>query len=250
MTTITTQPAIISRADTAQTSRLARLTGSLLILEGWLIFAPMAILGPTINWPASLSEPANVMLPLLNAQLMPARIGYFVYLIFSVLFFPVALLATRVVSQSDTFNPLLKIAAGFAALSTLARCIGIIRWLVAMPALAAIYVDPSITPATREAISVAYTTLNGFGGSIGEVLGVDLFAALWLALLSITILRQTVLPRWVGGFGVVAAALLLGATIEMFGIDIGALIIATTSGIQLWFIAAGIVILRRGSKGE
>ncbi|GAB4200315.1 MAG: hypothetical protein OHK0022_21290 [Roseiflexaceae bacterium] len=244
---MTTAPIAITGnpASAPAARRMAQLTGGLLVLEGLLIFAPMVILGGSINWPASLSEPAEVMLPLLHAQLGPARAGYFIYLIYSILFFPVALLTARAVAGNGGDGPLLRLAVGFAALSTLARCLGIIRWLVAMPALAALYVDPAATPEVREAVRVAYTALNAYGGSVGEVLGVNMFAALWLGLLSAAILRGGGLPRWLGLFGIAAALSLLAAAVEVFGIDIGALIIATTTGIQLWFLAAGITILRR-----
>ncbi|NJN18982.1 MAG: DUF4386 domain-containing protein [Oscillochloris sp.] len=223
---------------------LARIAGVLLIVEALLIFVPIIILGNAINWPASLSEPAEVMLPLLHDQLAASRLGYFVYLIYSVLFFPVALLTSRLAGRGEN-STLLQIGIGFAAVSTLARSLGIIRWLVPMPVLAAAYVDPSSSEAAQAGIVAAFTALNAYGGAIGEILGVNLFAALWLITVSLTILRNGVLPRWVGGFGLIAATMLFSAGIEMFGIDIGALISVTTSAIQLWFLAAGITLLRR-----
>jgi hypothetical protein len=222
-----------------------RIAGILLIFEALLLFVPVIILGSAINWPASLSEPAQVVLPLINEQLVATRLGYTIYLLYSVLFFPLALLTTHALVRGERLGGLLQVAVGFAALSTLARSLGIIRWLVAMPALATAYVDPTATSSSRETIELIYTTLNAYGGSIGEVLGVNLFAALWLILLSLVGLRNAYLPRWLGIGGLLAAAGLFGGAIEMFGIDIGALITITTSGIQLWFLAAGIYLLRR-----
>ncbi len=221
-----------------------RSAGLLLLIEALLLFAPMAILGSAINWPASLSEPASVVLPAIFAEAGAVRLGYTIYLLYSVLFWPLAYLTARVVAGGGELGPLLRIAVGFAALSTLARCLGIIRWLVVMPALATMYVDPSLGVQTREMITVVYDALNLYGGSIGEVLGVNLFAALWLVLVAVAILRSTALPRWLGLFGLVAAGMLFAAMIEMFGVDIGGLITVTTAGIQLWFLAAGVVLLR------
>ncbi|GAB4112358.1 MAG: hypothetical protein Fur005_45600 [Roseiflexaceae bacterium] len=229
---------------------LTFVTAIILLLEGLLLFVPMAILGQAINWPASLDLPAAEMLPLLQAQLEPTRLGYAVYLIYSILFFPLALLVNRLIAERQAeaggqSGVLLQIGLGFAALSTLARSIGIIRWLVAMPVLARLYTDPNATAANQAGIAAAFEALNAFGGSIGEVLGVNLFAGVWLLLTSITILRTGALPRWLGIFGLLAAASLFVATIEIFGVNIGALIIVSTSGIQLWFLAAGAVLLRR-----
>jgi hypothetical protein len=235
----------INTTNTGNTRLFNRFAGIALILEGLLLFVPVIILGGAINWPASLSEPANVVLPLIHEQLGATRIGYTFYMLYSLLFFPIALLTTRALAKEGQMGPALQIALGFATLSTLARCIGIIRWLVAMPALAATYVDPAASATTREAINVAYTALNAFGGSIGEVLGVNLLAAIWLIITSIVVLRSGSAPRWLAIFGLIAAAALVGAAIEMFGIDIGALIAVTTTGIQLWFLAVGIYLLRK-----
>ena len=42
-----------------------RTTGLLLILESVLLFVPIIVLGKAIDWPASLNQPANIVLPLL-----------------------------------------------------------------------------------------------------------------------------------------------------------------------------------------
>lgn len=231
------------------TPTLARVAGLLLMLQSLLIFVPMAILGGAINWPASLSEPAAVMLPLIQAQAGAVRIGYLSYLAFSILFWPVALLAARAVAGSETLTPLLRLALGFGIASAVARTLGIIRWLVAMPVLAAAYNDPATPAATRATIEIVYKTLNDYAGSIGEVLGVSLFAALWLICLAVAILRTGALPRWIGLFGLVAAAALLGGLVELFGVDLGALITVTTGVFQLWMLAAGLTLLiRRGAS--
>ena len=64
-----------------------------------------------------------------------------------------------------------------------------------MPALATLYIDPTISTGTRESIAVVYLALNDYAGSVGEVLGVSLFAGLWLAIVSLRILQTRVLPR-------------------------------------------------------
>lgn len=219
----------------------------LLLGEAFLIFAPMAILGPAINWPASLGEPAQVMLPLIYAQAGAVQLGYFIYLLYSILFWPVALLTVRVVAGSDSFNPALRLAAGFGIASTVLRTLGIIRWLFPMPVLAALYVDPATSAQTQETIAIVYHMLNNYAGFIGEVLGVGFFAAMWLTLVSAVMLRQGQLPRWLGWFGLVAALGLFSSILEMFGVDLGAFITVTVSLLHFWFMAAGGVLLFRKS---
>lgn len=224
---------------------LYRTAGWVLILEGLLMFVPVAILGRAINWPQSLSEPAAVVLPLLIQKAVEVRLGYVIYLIYSILFWLVALLAIRVVSNGESESIWLRLATGFGIASTIARCLGIIRWLVAMPALATLYMNPATSPQTREAIAVVYRVLNDYAGSIGEVLGVSLFAAFWLAIVALTILHTNVLPRWIGFLGLFSATLLAVQLAELFGVDLGAFISVSVISLQLWFLITGTVILLR-----
>jgi Domain of unknown function (DUF4386) len=221
------------------------IAGWLLILESLLMFVPIAILGQAINWPQSLSEPAAVVLPLLTQKAGEVRLGYFIYLVYSILFWLVAVLTIRVVSHGESESIWLRLATGFGIASTIARCLGIIRWLVAMPALATLYINPATSTQTREAIAVVYRVLNDYAGAIGEVLGVSLFAALWLAIVSLTILRTHVLPHWLGFLGLFSATLLVVQLAELFGVDLGAFISVSVGVLQLWFLLTGIVILLR-----
>ncbi len=223
---------------------LYQTTGLVLIVESLLLFVPFFILGAAINWPASLGEPATVMLPLLIQKAGAVKIGYFIYLIYSLLFWVVALLTARVISNGETNSVWLKIATGFGIASTVCRSLGIIRWLVPMPALAALYTDPSTSVQTQEAIAVVYETLNDFAGSVGEVLGVSLFTVLWLTIISIYLLRSKTLPHWLGLFGLIAALFLATQLIELFGVDLGAFISVSVATLQLWFLVMGVMLLR------
>lgn len=224
---------------------LWRTAGWMLILESLLMFVPIAILGHAINWPQSLGETAAVVLPLLTQKATEVRLGYFIYLVYSILFWLVALFTIRVVSNGKSESIWLRLAKGFGIASTIARCLGIIRWLVAMPALATLYINPATSTQTREAIAVVYRVLNDYAGAIGEVLGVSLFAALWLAIVSLNILHTNVLPRWIGFLGLFSATLLAVQLAELFGVDLGAFISVSVSFLQLWLLIAGIAILLR-----
>lgn len=221
----------------------SRLDGALVLLESVLIFVPLLVLGSAINWPASLGDPAGVVLPLLRQNEAAVRLGYGVYLLYSVLFWPVA----RILSRAAAGNSIaLSTATGFAAISTLARAIGIVRWLSAMPLLAAAYVDPATSEAARANIDLLYRALNAFGGTIGEALGVSLFAALWLALTSAHALHAATWPRWLSLSGLIAALVLALPLLELSGIDLGPIVSISTTAIQLWLMAAGAWLLRRG----
>lgn len=225
-------------------------TGWVLILESILAFVPVVILGSSINWPQSLGNPPDVMLPLIQQQAVAVRMGYLAYLAYSILFWVVALLVAQVLSNGQTESAWLRVATGFGLASMIARCLGIIRWLVAMPALAVVYGDAATSAPTREAIAVVYRVLNDYAGSVGEVLGVSLFTALWLAIVSLHILQTGALPRWLGFFGLVSATLLVVQLVELFGVDLGAFISVSVTVLQLWFLAVGITLVRQRSLGN
>ncbi len=243
-----TTTASLNTASPTEGKTLARATAALLFLETLLMIAPIVILGAAINWPASLDEPASVVLPLIVAQSGAVRLGYFLYLLYSVLFWPAALLVVRSVAGRGTPGLLLQQAAGFGAASAALRTLGIIRWLFPMPLLGQAYVGAT-SDQTRATIELIYTTLNAYAGSIGEVLGVSLFAGLWMLLVSAAILRSGRLPRWLGGFGLLVALGLFSTSLELFGIDLGPFISVTVTLLHVWFLTlAGVLLGRRSSS--
>jgi hypothetical protein len=80
---------------------LYTIAGWLLIAESLLIFVPLSVLGSAINWPKSLSDPADKILPLLVEHASAVRFGYLVYLVYSILFWAIASLTIWVLSNSD-----------------------------------------------------------------------------------------------------------------------------------------------------
>ena len=93
------------------------------------------------------------------------------------------------------------------AASVLLSLIGFLRWVFVVPALARSWTSGS--PTTRAAVEAAWTAQHQFGGALlGEHLG-QLLAIAWSVAVSVLALRNRVLPRWIGGTGLVASALYL-----------------------------------------
>jgi hypothetical protein len=243
--TTTTYPISVDLSTRNGATSLRRAAIVLLIVEFFLIFPPLIILGATINWPTSLDEPASINLPLILAQYPGMMTGYSIYLVYSLLFWPVAYLTGRVIVGDDIENTLFRLASGFAALSALARALGIVRWLFAMPVLAQLYTAPAATPELQASISVVYEMLNSYAGGVGELLGVSLFAVIWLVLISILIIRQANWPNWLGYFGFVAAASLFLNLLETIGIDMGPMITISVTLLHFWLLATAIVFFRK-----
>jgi Domain of unknown function (DUF4386) len=215
--------------------------GILLIIQALLIFAPLSILGASIDWPSSLDFPASQILPLIHSKAMEVRIGYFVYLIYSVLFFFSATALANQLQKTST-NQSLELAKNSAGLSSLARVIGIIRWLVPFPLLASAYVSTNDT-SLKLAQEAIYTVFNSYGGAIGELLGVTLFASIWTIVVSLEFLKQKQLPSILGYFGLLAALSSLALLLEIFGILIPVSLSQTL--FHLWLLAVGVYFLRR-----
>ena len=223
-------------------------TGILSILQGLLIFVPTFVLGAAINWPDSLDYPASQLLPELIEQEGAVRFGYIAYLIYSILFVFSMFMLTKL-SSGKAMAAMFGIIMAFAIASTTARSIGIVRWLVPMPQLAESW-GSAATDQERYAISVTYDSLNLFGGTVGEVLGVSIFAALSLLAISIAFLRDG-LPKWIGIFGLISVAALLATTTELMGFEPDTfVIIFGTTAIQLWFLAVGLWLLVKAASSK
>lgn len=241
MTTTQHQPEALA---TDRTRNLRRTAGVMLILEGLLIYAPLVILGSAIGWPASLNEPASVNLPLMVSERPLVLLGYSIYLLYSALFWPVSYLTAQAVSRGARGEAagLASLASGFGIGSAVLRVLGIVRWLVPMQLLADLWVAPGTTEGTRETLSLLYETLNAYAGSVGELLGVGLFAAFWAGLVTAAIFRTGALPRWLGAFGVATTVLLALPLLEIV-VDTGPLVTVSGATFSLWLIVTGGVLV-------
>jgi len=217
------------------------------IVQGLILFIPLIVLGAAINWPESLGDPASVALPRLLENESAVRTGYVFYLIYSIIFLiSISFLTELVLGKNNQL--LIKLIIGFAIASVLARSIGIIRWLVPMYDLANLW---KITEDQNQknSISVVFEALNSYGGTIGEVLGVSIFAALSIFFLAVGNYKNKSLPSWFSVFGLVAAIGLILTSLEIVGFDPGDVVITLgTTIVQLWFLFTGFWLVRQSRK--
>lgn len=224
-------------------SSIHRSAGYLAIFHALLFFVPLGVLGAAIGWPANLDLPASHNLPLMLTQAASIKLGYSVYLLYSLLFFPVMLLISRAISGQDELPLLLKLAVGFALLSTLARCLGIVRWLTVMPVLASQY--QAADPAGQSHISTVYTAFNAYAGGVGEILGVFLLAATSVAFLAAALWAKVGMPRWLAAMAWATALGLFFLALELFGLNLSAFIAPFSILYMVWMVCLGIYLIRR-----
>ena len=220
----------------------SRALGVVLIFEALLSFAPVAILGAAIGWPASLRNPAAQQLGAIAAHADAVAWGYGVYLLYSVLIAPVmVLLAGRVFGGFH--RPVAVCVAVFAGLSALARSIGILRWLTVMPELAAAHAKADATG--RAMLELVFNAVHSYGGGIGEILGVGLFMALAVGTLSVAAWRDASMPKWLAGLGLLSSALLASMLLPPLHVQVNVPVAMVVTVLTLWMAAAGVWALRR-----
>jgi Domain of unknown function (DUF4386) len=228
-----------SRQNTERvfTTKNAMWIGLFLVFTSILSFAPMLILGPAIGWPASLRNPAADQLAAIARSPQAVALGYGVYLLYSVLVLPVMVLITRRIYGG--FNGVgAMVVVAFAAISVLARCIGILRWLTVMPELAQQHAKAD--GVQRSAIELVFQAITVWGGGIGELLGVSLFMALSVGTAMVGAWQHRSLPRWLVALGVLSAALLSAMLLPALGIAVKVPVAVAVSVLTVWMLATGI----------
>jgi hypothetical protein len=233
------------KVNTMEKYKIRRTAGVLLLIQSLLIFVPMGIMGPVTGWPATVGDPGVKMLPVVAEHLGIVRLGYSMYLAYSILFLVTSNYALAAFSSAKdaVANPVTRVAMGAAAISTLARCIGIIRWLTAFPLLAGLYASAS--PESKIAIAREFDFMNAFAGGIGEIFGVGVFAAIWVFCFCFT----SHLPKAFKVIGYFVGIIQMLAFIELLGIDLGPFASISGTAFHLWMLALAIHTLITNKKG-
>jgi hypothetical protein len=173
----------------AAQTRHDRATLVALVLAQVLLFIiPLVVLGRAIGWPASLGLPPAQALPLIAANATAVQIGYWGYLVTAAAMVPLVLALRRFALSNGIDGLLVDAMTAFGVAAAVLKTLGIVRWLIAMPALAAAHAG-SADPVMKAAIEVSYLALNGYAGSVGELLGVQLVSGLWLLALGPILIR-------------------------------------------------------------
>jgi hypothetical protein len=177
-----------SRTSPAQARADRTALAALVLAQVALFMIPLVVLGRAIGWPASLALPPAQALPLIAANAAAVQVGYWGYLATAAAMVPLALALRRFAIAHGVDGLLVDAMTAFGVAAAALKTLGIVRWLVAMPALAAAHAG-SADPALKAAIEVSYLALNGYAGSVGELLGVQFFSGLWLLALGPVLIR-------------------------------------------------------------
>ncbi len=230
-----------------------KVTGILLILGAVLVNIPYTLLIMTFDYPEILRAPTADILTqfasggprLIWTWLAFAWVGLPILL--GILLLPRSLAGDTPAARGQLLG---KIALFFGATGAIAQMVGLLRWPFVVPVLARLYTEPQAAPATREAVVVVFQAVHHYGGVVlGEHIG-QTFTILWMVFLSLSLLRQGRLPRWLSYAGFIAAGVYLFAQAELLATVMPSFPFWGAAGLVgsllwlAWLIALGINLLR------
>lgn len=248
MTTITptsTTPADVDAGPPPASSALRRTTGWLFLASALAFGGAATVLSSTFDWPDILREPAGTVLPAFaDGGTSLVWTWFAVAWTYGLVAIPMLLLP-RVLGRGD--DAVLRVATWLGATSVVLSAAGFLRWVFVVPQLAQDYVGGDAT--TQAAVAAAWTAQHQYGGALlGEHLG-EILGIAWSVIISLVILRDRLLPRWLGVAGLVVSGLYLTAQGDVLSTaipdfpvwDLGGALGSTTWG--LWIAALGVCVL-------
>lgn len=135
-------------------------------------------------------------------------------------------------------------AGGFGALAGLVQAMGLLRWVMLVPLLAAQFVAPGATDLDKALAVHGFETANAYlGMGVGEHMGY-FFTALFTVAVAALVWRRW---RWLALAGLGVAAAVIVGMLEPFGVPYAGLV--NTIGFSfwpLWALALGVLMLWRG----
>ncbi len=159
-----------------------------------------------------LREPAAVILIEVADGGTPLVLAWFAFAMSALLFIPVTLGFSRLLGESGAAS---RGALALGVSSAIAQAVGLLRWVLVVPPLAATFVDPHSTPATRDAVVVVFDAVHRYGGMVlGEMVG-QLLLAGWTGLTALQLWRNLVVPRWLAVAGALTLPLWLVGQTEL-----------------------------------
>lgn len=212
----------------------------LLALQPALFAVPMVVLGQAIGWPGSLRLPAAEILPLIHAHPGAVQLGYTAYLLASLALVPLAFALRAWMVARDQGGWQADALAFLGAAAGILKMLGIVRWLSAMPILAAQHATADA--AGRAMLEANFTALNAYAGAVGELLGVQLTSGLWFLGLGAALLRTG--HRWLGAWGLANGVLFLAITLRLAIPATAALQSVAIPLTLLWLVALAIPAAR------
>ena len=231
MSTTASTPTI-SRTD-------ARRAAGALALASGLAIAGFSVLGSVFEYPQILDEPTSDILALFREHQGMVTTWFAVLVISSALMAPAGIWLGRIAGGT-----LGRWIAGLGVAAATVQVIGLQRWVTMVPGISEDALDPARRADAEDRFELLHLVL---GKAIGETLGYALTAT--FTVLVVIALRRSVLPRWLGVAGYVAAGLIAtGVVIPL----VEPASLTNFAGYVVWcaWLIAVAVVLVRATSGR
>ena len=216
-------------------------SGALLIAVPLIFTAGFTGLQMTFDYPDILRHPASEVLTRFAQAGWDLHVYWYAMMIAAVGLVPASIAAGLHLWKRDSL--LAGLSIGFGALAGLVQALGLIRWVMLTPVLAASYTAPGATEMDKAmAVSLFDATNAYLGVGVGEHLGY-LFTGVWTLLVSALILSDR---RILAVSGMALSFTVMAGMLEPFGVPYAADINAIGFSLwALWALALGVMTLVR-----
>jgi hypothetical protein len=218
------------------------MTGTLLVAVPLVLTAGFTGLQMTFDYPSILRHPAGEVLTRFASGGFDLHAYWYAMFIAAVALIPAAIGFTLLSWRQNQLGATL--AGSFGVLAGLLQALGLLRWTVLVPSLAAAYTAPGATDLDKSLASSAFDAANAYlGMGVGEHMGY-LLTALFTVAVAMAIARRWPLMAWTG---ILLAIGVAAGMLETFGVGGVAMINSIAYlGWSLWAVILGVLVLRDG----
>jgi len=192
--------------------RTERIIGLLLIVGTVLLCVPYTILTVIFEYPQILREDTGMILTKFYTGGTPLIV---VWWLFAIMGLPILEAYVLIGQKLERKFYFVRWATTLALISGIVQIIGLLRWTFIVPLLAKTYVT-SQNESIRESCKIAFQVVHQYDGVVlGEHIG-QLFTIAWMVIISSAFHQLKLFPKWIIGFGYLAAFVFLLAQAELF----------------------------------
>ena len=215
--------------------------GALLIAVPLVFTAGFTGLQMTFDYPDILRHPAGEVLTRFASAGADLHIYWYAMMAAAIGLIPASVATGLHLWKRDSLLAGLSIA--FGALAGLVQALGLIRWVMLVPVLAATYTSPGATEIDKAmAVSIFDATNAYLGVGVGEHLGY-LFTGVWTLLVSALLFSER---RILAVTGMALSFTVMAGMLEPFGVPYTADINAIGFSLwALWALVLGVMMLVR-----
>ena len=220
-----------------------RVTGALLVISAAVANGAFTGLSSFFDYPRVLQAPADRVLEQFTEQAVRVGALFTLLAMGAALLLPIAL-GTAALAGPGRWT---RAAALTGVAAALVQAVGLARWPLLVPSLAATATDPTASPADRSTAVERFELANSVLGQIVGEAGGFLLTAAWTVLVLAALGQRHILPRWSTSLALVSAPMILAGLLVPLGVP-GADAVNFVGYILWsgWIVALGVTLLRGG----